>query len=306
MFEERNISKVTRINVFDYLRLNNIHWSGRLEEPAFLNRLYDLSKLPSTDSRFKDMESDIWQHRINNYDWEDDWVYSDTRLNLIRCSDKEFLAFLCEIFHPVVLKNETEANEYINNINLQLRNDGWEISAISQISGKPIFGARPVSSSSSRIIEKAKDVAQKLNSQYVDKQISRLENGIENDPDLAIGQAKEFAETVMKSILDDFGSKYSNNDNLAKLVKYVCENLEVAPENIPHSAKARKEIIKILRQLVTISQGMLEIRNAYGTGHGRSAKTTSLKARHARLAVHSVISVVEFLFDLYSEKKVNL
>ena len=103
-FPRRNtISAATRRDVFDVLRLENVDWAGQLEEPDFLSRLYDLDELPSHDSRFRTMGQDIWQHRVNNpMDWDDDWVFSDSRLNLLRCPDSEFLSFLCEMLHPVV------------------------------------------------------------------------------------------------------------------------------------------------------------------------------------------------------------
>lgn len=41
------ISIVARQSIFDEITINKISWSGRLEEPDFLNRIFDLSKLPS-------------------------------------------------------------------------------------------------------------------------------------------------------------------------------------------------------------------------------------------------------------------
>jgi len=92
------ISVVTRRNIFDGIILSKVNWSGRLEEPDFLSRIFDLSKLPSYDSRFSNAWGDISQHRIYNYDWDDDWVFSDRRLNLLHCGDEVFLNFLCECY----------------------------------------------------------------------------------------------------------------------------------------------------------------------------------------------------------------
>jgi AbiJ N-terminal domain 3 len=61
------------------LHLGDYWWAGRLDQTAFLALLYPLRKLPSTDRRFQNAEGDIRQHRINNHDWEDDWVFYDTR-----------------------------------------------------------------------------------------------------------------------------------------------------------------------------------------------------------------------------------
>src|SRR5262245_3754116 len=97
------ISEVTRRNIFDVLSVQQINWSGRLNEPDFLARIFDLEKMESTDGRFKNAAGDIWQHRINNpNDWEDDWVFTDKRFNLLKCDDEKFLSFLCEMIHPIV------------------------------------------------------------------------------------------------------------------------------------------------------------------------------------------------------------
>jgi AbiJ N-terminal domain 3 len=44
-----DLSREVRQNIIDGLKLENVHWSGRLEEVEFLQRLYDLKTLPSTD-----------------------------------------------------------------------------------------------------------------------------------------------------------------------------------------------------------------------------------------------------------------
>src|SRR5436309_245617 len=103
------ISQITRRDIADAI-IVEVKWNGRLEESEFLARLFDLNSLPSTDGRFKNAEGDIWQHRVNNpEDWNDDWIFSDQRFNLMRCDDEVFLRFLCETIHPVVRADVTEA-----------------------------------------------------------------------------------------------------------------------------------------------------------------------------------------------------
>src|SRR3954452_24076830 len=97
-----NISQLTRRDIVDAMIVEKINWSGRLEEQEFLSRLFNLASLPSLDHRFTDAAGDIWQHRINNHDWEDDWVFYDTRFSLMNGDDETFLSFLCETIHPVV------------------------------------------------------------------------------------------------------------------------------------------------------------------------------------------------------------
>lgn len=54
------ISQITRRDIIDAIASEEINVYGRLEEPEFLSRLFDLNSLPSRDSRFHDMAGDIW------------------------------------------------------------------------------------------------------------------------------------------------------------------------------------------------------------------------------------------------------
>ena len=117
---------------------------GEWQEQEFLSRLFNLSMLPSTDNRFKDAAGDIWQHRINNFDWEDDWIFYDGRFGLMNGDDENFLAFLCETIHPVVRPDPAEAERICQLYNQYLRNDGFQIVEKTRLSGKPVFVGRHV------------------------------------------------------------------------------------------------------------------------------------------------------------------
>lgn len=139
---ENEISEITRRAVFDYLSASEISWCGRLADDDFLARLYDLTKLPSYDHRFRNAAGDVHQHRINNLDWPEDWVFSDARFNLFHGSDENFLKFLSETVHPLVRPDLEQVRTLVAAYNAELRVDGWEIVEVKQISGKPVFGFR--------------------------------------------------------------------------------------------------------------------------------------------------------------------
>lgn len=114
-------------------------WYGRLSEIEVLDRLYDLDALPSTDPRFNSARADIIQHRENNCDWDDDWVFSDSRLEL-ETSDSRLLAFLAEMVHPAVRVDHNEIAAMVATINRLLAPDGYELGQVGAISGRPIYG----------------------------------------------------------------------------------------------------------------------------------------------------------------------
>jgi hypothetical protein len=121
----RRISQVTRRDIFDYLRAEGGPWWGRLSEVAFLARLYDLEALPSTDGRFKTADGDIRQHRVANYDWDDDWVFDDPRFRLASGPDEVLLGFLAQMVHPVVQPDTGRVAEVVSALNELLAPDGW-------------------------------------------------------------------------------------------------------------------------------------------------------------------------------------
>ncbi len=138
------ITEVTRRAIFDFLAMSETSWCGRLQDDDFLARLYDLTKLPSFDHRFGNAAGDIHQHRINNFDWPEDWVFHDSRFNLLHGADDRFLCFLCETVHPLVRPSSEEARKLVAAYNEELRRDGWEIFEVKQISERPVFGSRKI------------------------------------------------------------------------------------------------------------------------------------------------------------------
>jgi hypothetical protein len=115
-----------------------------LGEDDFLARLYDLTSMRSTDGRFENAAGDIWKHRIMNFDWSVDWVFYDSRFNLLRGSDEDFLRFLCETVHPVVRPDSSTAKELVDAYNRDLAADGWSLVASKQLSGKPVFAPQKI------------------------------------------------------------------------------------------------------------------------------------------------------------------
>jgi hypothetical protein len=296
------ISQITRRDIVDAISVEKINWSGRMEEPEFLSRLYDLAALPSDDSRFKDAAGDIWQHRINNYDWDDDWIFYDARFNLMSGDDESFLGFLCETIHPVVRPDPSEAERICQLYNQYLRNDGFQIVEKARLSGKPVFIGRYVGVGVTPAVSAAKTMLGGTDPGYLFQQITRMEAAVGNDPALAIGTAKELVETCCKTILEARGVTCAKSADIPELIKLTAKALELTPDDIPDKAKAVDTIKRLLSNLATITQGIAELRNHYGTGHGKAAGTKGLGSRHAKLAVGAASTLAVFLAETHNEK----
>jgi len=139
---------------------------------------------------------------------------------------------------------------------------------------------------------------------YLLKQITRMESAVEGDPDLAIGTAKEVLESICKTILKERKVEFGSSADLPELVRATAKALQLTPTDISHATKAADTVRVLLSNLATISNGLAELRNKYGTGHGKDASHKGLGPRHARLAVGAASTLAMFLLETNRDKDV--
>ncbi len=296
------ISELTRRDIIDAIHVQGVNWAGRLDEPEFLGRIFNLEEMESFDGRFTNAAGDIWQHRINNYDWDEDWIFTDPRFNLLNGDDDIFLRFLCAMLHPVVRTDRQETETLLQLFNDLLAADGFEIIERTRLSGRPVYAARLKITGAPLSIRSARNLLKSFDAEYLSQQMTRLETAIPHDPALAIGTSKELVETCCKTILQDRNCEVDKNWELTKLVKETWKALKLRADDIPDEAKAVETIRRLLNNLATVTQGLAELRNEYGTGHGKAASAKGLNARHAKLAVGAATTLAVFLFETHQER----
>lgn len=136
------ISEVTRRDIIDYLILMSPSFHGRMSISDFLSRVWDLSALPSTDSRFETAKGDIWQHMENNYDWDEQYLFYGY-LHLLDAPNETFLTLIEQVVHPIVAADEEHVLEMVSNFNDMLAQDGYSLIVERYISGRPVYKAVP-------------------------------------------------------------------------------------------------------------------------------------------------------------------
>lgn len=115
-------------------------FSGRCSTIDFLDRLYHLDEMPSTDHRYKTAKGDIYCHTVSFDDWPEFWFLDDDRFELKDGFDDEpLLKFICEMLHPAVRDEESSWKCYLERFNELLRPDGYEIYSADKISGRDIY-----------------------------------------------------------------------------------------------------------------------------------------------------------------------
>lgn len=295
------ITEVTRRAIRRALIQEGISWCGDLSEVEFLNRLYILASMPSFDHRFSDASGDIYQHRVLNHDWEDFWVFEDERFQLANGPDDVYVTFLAEMVHPAVQPDRHQAERAVAMLNSLLKHDAWQLVEQSTISGRACYRPQRVSNTQ-HAIQAAMTAAEVIDEDYIHRQVSRMTNSIDNDPDLAIGTAKELIETVCHTILAERGKPVTDKPEMLPLVRRALEELKLVPEGIGDEQKGARSIKSVLGSLSAISQNMAELRNLYGTGHGKHGKRKGLEPRHARLTVGAASTLVIFMFETHTAR----
>lgn len=144
-----------------------------------------------------------------------------------------------------------------------------------------------------------------LDKTHFQEYIDRIKKSITEDPGLAIGSTKELVESTLKTILNKSEIPFDKNDDVPKLLKSVQKALELVPDDVDDSKKG-SDIIKIL--LSNLSQVVIkltELRNLYGTGHGKENARKGLNDRHAKLAVGAGITLATFLLETFEHRRLK-
>ncbi|MCP4633700.1 MAG: abortive infection family protein [candidate division Zixibacteria bacterium] len=302
--KNKKISEVIRRDILDYITVKKISWSGRLEETEFLSRLYDLESLPSySDTRCNNALQEIAIHREHFNDWPDNWVFYDERFNLLKCNDGTFLAFICEMVHPVVEPDTDKSEAWVRIFNSKLSADGWIIKGIKQISNKPVYGALKMESGTVSIEENSESLEKLINSDYIRLEMDRIKSSIKADPSLAIGTSKELIETICKTILDERKVTYNENDDFTTLAKNTFKILNLAPSHLHNQGKINESLKIFNSNLISALGRLAELRNPLGTGHGKTATFKGLETRHAKLAAGIASAIAVFIYETHTKTK---
>lgn len=156
---------------------------------------------------------------------------------------------------------------------------------------------------SSVIQNTADNLKEKFSSEYLSQQIKMMLSLTSSSPTDAIGKAKELIESCCKTILEKMNIPWDKNDDVPQLTSKVLKALDLLPENIQPTDQGADTIKAVLGNLRAIPTKLAELRNPFGSGHGKSASYVGLEERHAKLAVGCSITFVDFIWSTYESLK---
>ncbi len=260
------------------------HDKSRLEK---LFRMWDGYVLNFSDRTFAQFfaeEADIQIYENGRYSWR----ASCSKANLLRAfwhveSDRTVAKVLDRLIDRVVEKGRSEGDNLVvecRRIVRRLRGDNAGLDDLMEIG-----------------------TLQSLS--QVESAVHRIREAVSKDPALAIGSAKDLVETVCKTILGESAIGRSEVRKFHSLLRATLKELDLIPEGVPESRRGKKVIQGILGSLGTVGNGVAELRNLYGTGHGRHGAAGGLQERHAKLAVGAMATLAVFLFETHAARRAD-
>ena len=199
---------------------------------------------------------------------------------------------LLSAYTEIVVRIERDNPSVAQDLLRRMRADGYDFDGERFV---------PLPGNQQPLVETIRTLASSLNLKGLEIEISRLARAADEDPSLAVGTAKDMVETVCKTILEERTGTSSSKD-LPSLVRAVAKELSLLPESIPSNAKGSDAIRRLLSNLNQVAQGLAELRNLYGSGHGRDGRFVGIQPRHAKLAVGAATTLSLFLLETHLER----
>lgn len=198
-----NISESTRQDIIDYLLMSDHPFHGKMGIVLFLNRIWDLSSLPSTDIRYSNMAGDTRTHMEVFDDWTYQTLLYDSRLNLLRGHDNIFIKFIENCVHPLVIYKEEYQDELVQIINNLLSSDDVQLEKSSVIDRKTVY----------------KIISTQMNPEGAERKFDVALSFAGEDREIVKQIAEDLKEHSISFFYDEFNKKDLWGKNLDKYFK---------------------------------------------------------------------------------------
>lgn len=219
------------------------------------------------------------------------------RRDLVECyyadidlKDREQVRRLLAVFDDILFEIPDTSQEGRSKLIRLLERDGFEYR-----------NGRIVDPGSSNSVDLA--IPSTLDTSHLSVYLDRINSSVESDPELAVGTTKELVEATLKSILRGLNESFDESkEDIPVLLKRVQKALKLAPDDVDVSRRGANTIKRVLSNLGAVAIGVAELRNLYGSGHGRSQRRV-VDPRLARLVVGSGGTLCKFLLETYEDRE---
>lgn len=142
-------------------------------------------------------------------------------------------------------------------------------------------------------------IATNLDAAHLREYIAQMTASVNSNPALAVGTAKELIEACCKTILHARNKSVEGKPRLSALVRATASELRLLPDGVSDEARGADTIRRTLSNLMSVADGIDQLRNLHGSGHGRDGRWRGVTPRPARLAVESASTLCTVLMETH-------
>lgn len=139
------------------------------------------------------------------------------------------------------------------------------------------------------------------NAETIKEHLRRLHSSVDADPRLAVSVAKDLVESTAKLVLRERGFPYSAKEDLPALVARAQKSLKLHAGGVEPVTEEARALKTILSSLTNLTQGVTELRNKIGVGHGRESVPAWVRPRHARLAAGAAVTWCNLMLETFGD-----
>ncbi len=168
---------------------------------------------------------------------------------------------------------------------VNLKRDGFEWDGIR------------IAESTGALVSGAIAVTAELDLRGLHERIRAAERKVGTDPSGAMGAAKELLESVFRTVAGHHRVHIDDDADVTEMFKAIRDVLVVVPSGATDPERAEAILRRLLGNLSGLCGTLAELRNAYGSGHGKVDGFVGLEKKHARLAVTAAGAIAAFLLE---------
>lgn len=191
---------------------------------------------------------------------------------------------LCGLLRPRIEAGYDEDARKVARLREALAPYGLAVAKDGKVDSSPALGVEP---------------SELLTTPALRDHIRRIKTALQdNDAEQLLGSAKELLESASKLVLTELEQPIP--DKFPALLSEALRSLGMHPKDAPDPTEGiGRDVRRILGGLQQIGLAVNDLRNDYGTGHGRGPEEVKLGLRHARLAAGAAAVLATAMIDTF-------
>ena len=139
---------------------------------------------------------------------------------------------------------------------------------------------------------------------HIEEQVKAIERAVIENAGLTFDLARTLVESVCRTVLSERGIAYTEDDDVPRLFRMICQSLPFLPATASNEVETRQSLTRTLGGLSAAIQGICELRNQCGfASHGSSNPRPMMESVQALLAAEAADTIIGFIHRVHRQHR---